>query len=261
MARHTRMKHLPGTGPRQFIATGRWQLGRWCWRVEQAIKYAMPGRCSLCLATSGCLPLCDACYDDLPWNRLCCPVCAEPLRVSPPRPCRQCLAKPPGFEAAWAPLLFQKPVTGLIHAYKFHANPRAGYLLSRLAMPAFLDACSSLAPTALIPVPLGDRRARQRGFNQAQWLANRLSHWSGVAVVAGRRVADTQSQRQLGRVERASNLLDAFSIDQPLSGKVLLIDDVMTTGATLASLAQAARQAGADAVGVLALARTPPKGY
>ncbi|QTF91487.1 phosphoribosyltransferase family protein, partial [Halomonas sp. BM-2019] len=112
-------------------------------------------------------------------------------------------------------------------------------------------------PQAVVPVPLHPRRARERGFDQAEWLARRLARRLEVPLRRARRVRHTPSQRGLDRAERRANLRDAFRVEAALPPRVVLLDDVMTTGATLDALAAACRRAGAAEVEAWAVARTP----
>ncbi len=111
---------------------------------------------------------------------------------------------------------------------------------------------------ALVPVPLGRPRQRERGFNQAALLAERLAPALGVAVRPRwlARVRDTQPQSDLGAAERHANVRGAFAARAEVAGHhVVVVDDVLTTGATVAECARALRAAGAARVGVVAVAR------
>ncbi|GHE19901.1 ComF family protein [Halomonas urumqiensis] len=154
------------------------------------------------------------------------------------------------------PLIYRDEVAGLIQRFKFHASPRAGSVLLELLMGALPDEALRW-PEALMAVPLHPARARQRGFDQAEWLASRLSRQLGVGQCRATRLRDTRSQRGLDRPERRRNLRGAFRVAGPLPGRLVLIDDVMTTGATLDALALACQRAGAREIEVWACARTP----
>ncbi|GHC25411.1 ComF family protein [Aidingimonas halophila] len=112
-------------------------------------------------------------------------------------------------------------------------------------------------PEVLIAVPLHEERAKQRGFDQADWLASRLARRLGMRYLRARRVRSTPTQRGLSRKRRRTNLDGAFAIDTPLPYRVAILDDVMTTGATLDALGKACQSAGATHVEVWAVARTP----
>ena len=142
-------------------------------------------------------------------------------------------------------------------AFKFAASPRAGMLLLSLReaglearIGASVGQDATFWPTrqgieAIIPVPLHPRRARERGFDQADWLGRRLARRMDLPVIKARRkrVTPTSAACAPGT---AANLRDAFMIDRPLPQSGCCFDDVMTTGATFDALAQACRAAGAS---------------
>jgi ComF family protein len=113
---------------------------------------------------------------------------------------------------------------------------------------------------AVCPVPLHEKRRKTRGFDQAELLAKRVAESLGVPFVAGaKRTRNTQTQTKLSKAQRRENMEGAFAPNAPLSGRVLLIDDVLTTGATAAACAQALLQAGAGEVYILTFARAKEK--
>lgn len=140
--------------------------------------------------------------------------------------------------------------------FKFHASPRAGYVLLEL-LERGLGPQALAWPQAVVPVPLHPKRARERGFDQADWLARRLAVRHGVKLSRAIRRRHTRSQRGLDRAERYRNLRNGFEVRKPLPARVALLDDVMTTGATLDALAEACLAAGASEVEAWAVARTP----
>ncbi len=225
-------------------------------KVDEWLRRALPGRCAFCLAPcEEGRAWCTACHAALPWNRSACPVCAEPLPATvAPRPCGHCLRRSPCFQCARVPLRYEGEVAELMQRFKFHASPRAGTLLLALLEEGL---AGSEPPQALIAVPLHPHRARERGFDQGYWLAERLAARLHVPLVGARRLADTRSQRGLDRGKRRGNLRGAFRLEARLPPRVALLDDVMTTGATLDALARACRQAGATEIEAWAIARTP----
>ncbi|WP_311950849.1 ComF family protein [Halomonas piscis] len=193
--------------------------------LENLLRRALPGHCAFCLGEpapgqSWCLP----CYRELAWNTYGCRLCAEPLNWVATL-CRHCREAPPAFARARVPLAYQGAVRDLVQDFKFHASPRAGTLLVEL----FASALDEAPAEALLPVPLHPARARQRGFNQARWLADRLGTRLGLPVLEASRRTDTPSQRPLSRGERFANLAEAFDVASPLPERVALVDDVMST--------------------------------
>ena len=184
-----------------------------------------------------------------------CPSCAAPL---PPGSglCLQCAQKPPPFQRAIVPLLFENAVPKLIHAIKFGKGYSQAKLLSRLLGDAVAAANDPL-PNLLVPVPLTIGRISRRGHNQAILLAAPLARRFGIPLKrkAVRRVGRTAPQRGQSRAARARSVHGAFKARLTLEGTVAIVDDVMTTGATTAELARVLLEAGADEVVVWAAAR------
>jgi ComF family protein len=212
----------------------------------------LPQDCFLCTAPSGDGLLCSACAAGLP--RLgadCCPVCALPTPDA--AICGACLKRAPHFDATQAVFRYEFPLDRLIQALKY------GH---RLACADFLGAALADLPTArpdlILPVPLAAARLAERGFNQALEIARPLARKldARLEIRHVRRCRDTAAQAGLPWKERARNMRHAFECGIDLSGKsVLLVDDVMTTGATLDELARTLKAHGATRVENRVLAR------
>ncbi|WP_079203621.1 ComF family protein [Pseudomonas sp. CC6-YY-74] len=210
--------------------------------------------------------LCVSCESELPWLGARCQVCALPLPHAG-LTCGGCLKRPPRFDRVEAPWRYAFPVDSLITRFKHQAKWPLGRLLGELLSQHLLHAFGEglTRPDLLLPVPLAERRQRQRGFNQAallaQWLSEQLhlplqQHWL-------QRVIDTPAQQQLDAATRKRNLRRAFALapKSQVSGLHLaLVDDVLTTGATAESLARLLKKAGATRVDIYCLARTPKPG-
>jgi len=157
----------------------------------------------------------------------------------------------------WVPFAYAWPLIQLLLGYKSGGRPQLGRPLARL-LSDHLAADATLDVDCVIPVPLHGQRLAQRGFNQAEQLARVLCRTRGLRLEkrAVRRIVATPSQQGLSRRARKANLRGAFAVERDLSGlRVLLVDDVMTTGTTLTVLAREVRKAGAAWVGAVALAR------
>lgn len=186
-----------------------------------------------------------------------------------PSVCMDCIQKPPPIDAALAALDYAYPWSGLVSRYKFGEHPGwatffAAVLLNTTGVK---QALARLQSTDLIlPVPLSKERLQTRGFNQAWELASALAQQSGCSAKTDStlllRVKNTQPQTELLRQERLANVKGAFQVDPlrvfALKGRrVILVDDVMTSGASLFTAAEALRAAGASHITGLILARTP----
>lgn len=215
-----------------------------------------PPTCQVCGgAGARGIDLCLPCREELPWLGPCCNRCALPLPVA--GVCGQCQCHPPPFDAVLAPLRYQPPVDWLLQGLKFHGRLSAARLLGHLLGEA-LAARGTGLPDLIVPVPLHPARLAERGYNQALELARPLARQLGLPLAAGlcRRTRATDTQSLLPAAARRRNVRGAFTLTGPLPGShVAIVDDVVTTGATVAELATTLRRAGATRVEVWAVAR------
>jgi ComF family protein len=226
--------------------------------AAHALRFVLPPRCLLCGANgANGRDLCAGCAGDLAANTPCCPRCALPLQTPAPL-CGECLAQEPPFAAAWAPFRYEHPLDLLEARFKFRGDLAAGRVLASLILErAGVDAPEH--PALLIPVPLHRIRLRERGYNQALELAGPLASALGIPLHHDVlvRTRATPPQTGLDAKARRRNLRGAFAIASMtvLPAHVAVIDDVMTTGATLREAARILRRAGVARVDVWALAR------
>jgi ComF family protein len=233
-----------------------------------------PGRCLLCgqsalRMTFPVANLCQGCFRALPWLDTSCYHCGIPLPSTGSTDnrdltCGECQLNHPPFNHVRIPLLYQQPIDTLISQFKYQGNLAAGKTLGELLLKqlepdsATFDRSSS-GPQAIIPVPASSLRLRYRGFNQADSLArvicNRLDLPCLNRLVHRKHRAPQQT---LERHQRHVNLKNAFEMRQqyPHINRVAIVDDVITTGATVRQLAILLRQAGFSTIEVWALART-----
>ncbi|WP_328986818.1 ComF family protein [Thiorhodovibrio winogradskyi] len=228
-----------------------------------ALNSAYPPTCVLCGAAGfGELDLCLGCLADLPDIAPSCGCCALPLPAGAPdgMRCGGCQRQPPAYDRCIALFRYQGAVTRLIGDFKFRQRLHLGRLFGQLLAEAARWQPDVSLPELLVPVPLHPSRLRQRGYNQSLEVARVASHELGIDVDGGRieRVVATPPQLRLARAERQSNVRDAFRVRQPLCARhVAIVDDVVTTGATVGELARVLRQAGVERVDVWAVGRTP----
>ncbi|RZU99247.1 ComF family protein [Spiribacter vilamensis] len=209
------------------------------------------GRCRFCHARSLSRGLCPGCCEDLPWISAACRRCGLPL-ASGAAECAGCLADPPPFDRARVLWTYGDGVDELIRAFKLREDLAAGRLLTELAAEALCErgvACHG----PLVPIPLHTARYRQRGFNQSALIAR----WLGAAVMESLvfRHRHTPPQRGRSAADRRAALHGAFRLQRPPPRSVTLVDDVVTTGASLAAVAECLREGGVERVEVIALAR------
>lgn len=162
------------------------------------------------------------------------------------------------LQEAWACYRYESPVTDAIWRFKLRDEPGLATQLGRCLAKRYKD-CLSGSYDLIVPVPVSRRTQRSRGYNQSALLAGVLSEAAGLPcnekVLV--KIRETRRQMELGREERRTNILGAYEVRQPqaVQGKrILLVDDVLTTGATLNECAKTLLEAGAAAVGALCLA-------
>lgn len=214
---------------------------------------ALAQDCLLCAAPGNDDILCPDCSTHLPsLGSERCPICALPTPGS--NICGACLKQPPHFDATQAAFRYEFPIDRLIQSLKYaHRLASAEFFGRALARMPF-----SSRPDLILPVPLAAERLAQRGFNQALEIARPLARTLGMALSVGHvhRNRDTPPQSQLAWKDRKKNIRHAFECETDLRGKtVLVIDDVMTTGATLDELARTLKAYGAARVENRVLAR------
>ncbi len=225
-----------------------------------AARMALPQRCELCAGVSGTALVCGACMRDLPWLPRACPVCALPSGGSV---CGHCLSDPPAFDATIAAFLYAFPIDRLIHSLKYQGRLALAEWCADaiLARRELANSGVSSRPDRLIALPLAVLRQRERGYNQALEIARVIGARTGVPLLSRglSRVRATPPQAALPWTERAKNVRGAFECDIDLSGLALaLVDDVMTTGASLAEAAKVLKASGAVSVENWVVARTLP---
>lgn len=227
--------------------------------LKQIQRWVYPPYCLLCSRPSHSgRELCPDCTHDLPWNRHACPRCALPMpRESGTQLCGRCLKSPPVWDSAQSPLLYAWPLDQLLQRFKFNGDLAAGQVMGEL-LAEFLAAASTVKPEILIPVPLHGVRLRERGFNQALELARPISRRLRLRLDSRLcvRRKNTAVQSKLDAGERRRNLRDAFMVHGSIhAAQVAILDDVITTGATVAALSRALREAGAASITIWSLAR------
>ncbi len=226
----------------------------WAISLLGKAEWLLAQDCFLCAAPAGDDLLCRACCGSLPrMPAALCPVCALPTTDSDI--CGACLRKAPRFDATAAVFRYEFPLDSLIQSLKYsHHLASAGFLgrmLAQVALP--------FRPDLIVPVPLSPARLAERGFNQALEIARPLLRTLDLPVELEHihRRRDTSPQAALPWKQRAKNVRHAFECELDLSGRaVLVVDDVMTTGATLDELARTLKAHGAARVGNLVVART-----
>jgi len=212
-----------------------------------------PQRCVGCERRASDV-LCSTCFEALPMvGSPVCGRCGLPTAFATPV-CEECKNVDFGFESAKAPLKYEGVGKKIVHALKYRGYKR---VVERLAVPLMLQILDDGRFDAVVPVPLHRSRLRKRGFNQAELLARGVAEKMKATVSDTLQVVrTTRDQVELSAAQRRANVAGAFVATEPLRGRLLLIDDVFTTGATMSACAASLIKAGAEEVHALSLCRT-----
>ena len=220
----------------------------------------LPSQCEVCRAWPS-QPVCDACVARFAPPAARCPTCALPVPDGVTL-CGECVLHPPPLDACLAACTYAWPWPDTIARFKFRgeagwARPLATLLRSAPWVELALERCD-----AVLPMPLAPGRLRERGFNQSLELARRLAPRKTDATLL-LRTRETPPQSGLARAERLRNLRGAFAVEPLRAEKVkgrrlVLVDDVMTSGASLFAAAETLKLAGAAHITAVVLARTDP---
>lgn len=223
---------------------------------------ALPFHCVFCQQPSDRQQdLCQACLAAFPIVTQKCSRCAQKLAVSgKDLLCGSCIYHPPPFAATHSLFAYEAPLTTLIPALKFGRQLIYARILGELMANQLKEVwyCHRPLPDLLIPVPLHKERLQQRGYNQALEIARPIHQCLGIPIEiqAIKRIKNTPAQMKLSAVERRQNLKQAFMYDGDLTDKTIaILDDVMTTGATVTELSYTLLEKGANRIDIWCCAR------
>ena len=243
------------------------RIGRELWRsLLELTDLFLPPSCLACGALTGVTPvpgLCPCCLGDLqPISSPACPRCRLPYPAEDGSDhlCEPCIKDPPAFAGVIAAGIHDGLLRRAVHRFKYggacELDRPLGQLLAQVGQPS--SACD-----LIVPVPLHPTRLRERGFNQSLLLARELGRRYRLPVASRvlYRQRPTPPQRGLRAQERRRNLKNSFALRENLGGRhVILVDDVLTTGATVRECSRVLVAGGADSVTVMVLARAPRLG-
>ena len=239
--------------------------------AQDLIDFLLPPACLGCGAR---IPhhhthrlVCTACTTrlrPLPWPR--CPRCDHPTGTgrAPDSECRECRHWPPTLTRARSAVVLESPADALVHAFKYEGWKELAPLLASFLEGVLIPFATLQPEPIIIPVPTTSARKRTRGYNQAEVLARALCGLTGTAFVDGlTRAGGGKSQVSLHPGERKANVERAFTVipghaESIRGGHIVLVDDVLTTGSTVAALSRVLGEAGAASVTALTFARAIP---
>jgi len=230
--------------------------------IRNKVTRFIPRHCLFCLEkTHSHSDLCKSCIDSLALNDNCCQRCATPMDHSIQQEiilCGNCLSHHYHYDRVYSPYLYSEELSYLIRKFKYQKKVHFAQILSAL----FIERTSYLTdfqlPQAIIPVPMHNKRLRQRGFNQALALSRALALHYQLPLNYNSLIRKRYTGLQAGllAVERQKNVRQAFAVKKPIAyNHIALIDDVMTTGSTANEAAKALKKSGIAQVDVWTIAR------
>ncbi len=242
--------------------------------VEQFLRtlldLLLPPICHIChsfIPNGGKLHICPQCREQIPAvSSPLCPICGIPfIGMGSDHRCGHCVVHPPHFDLAHSHFRYEGAIRELIHSFKYNRRTHLRAPLALLTLewlPTFL---AHQRPDLIVPVPLHPSRLRQRGFNQAVLIGTVLSRHLSLPLIPDVlvRTRVTEPQITLPAAERHTNVHEAFAVKKPeaVTGKrILLLDDVMTTGSTLNECARVLKKTGAIHIMAITVARTARDG-
>lgn len=226
----------------------------------------LPPICHIChsfIPDSGKLHICPECFAGLSHiSSSLCPLCGIPfIGAGDNHICGDCLRNRPNFDSAHATFLYKGEIRNLIHSFKYNQKTHLRYPLALMILDDISKLMLDQQPDLIVPVPLHRSRLRQRGFNQAVLLGQILSQKLAVPILYDSliRIRRTEPQIELSGNERRVNVRGAFAVkrgDLVAGKRIMLLDDVMTTGSTMNECANELKKAGALTVWAVTVART-----
>ena len=200
--------------------------------------------------------LCEKCLQLISLNATCCEICARPLTQN--LVCGQCQKIPPFFDRALTPLLYVDPVDRFLCGLKY----REQFSFARFAAGVMTNHAlktGQKAPDMICPVPMTSKTLRKRGFNQSAFIGQLIAWQLGIPMSSNLilKTRDTAHQSDLKAKERQNNLKGAFECKRQVRGRhIVIVDDVLTTGATANEISKTLKKYGASRVDIWTCART-----
>ncbi len=224
---------------------------------DRCLRVIYPQTCYFCGKINK-TPICDTCKEKIVYiNEPRCKKCGKPIRYLEKEFCEDCQKRKFSYEQGRSIWLHKGPVAWSVYQFKYHNRRIFGEFYAKELWRLYGDKMKEWGVECIIPVPLHPKRRRQRGYNQAEIIAGFLGDYAGLPVCrnAVRRVRYTERQKKLDNRERRKNLKDAFQVSEkwkPVK-KVLLIDDIYTTGNTIDEISQKLRGHGVEKIWFLTI--------
>ncbi len=229
-------------------------------QLKSFIQWLLPSTCQDCGQKCDSDTLfCLDCESKLPRISNGCKQCGQPIPNAHTSICGRCLSSPPHHDSCFSPFEFSRPLADHIRRLKYQDSPQTSRRLAKLFLKE-LDGADLMPPEALVYVPLHSRKLRSRGYNQAHQLAKAISIELEIPIIKGAIVKTKSTPDQASQTlsQRRANLIGCFKINKPIPFKhVAIIDDVITSGATVEEISKILKKNGVDYLQVWSIARTP----
>ena len=221
--------------------------------IQSLFVQLYPNRCPVCGKVLHDTLICPVCRKKLKYvKQPVCFSCGKPLIEDSKEYCVDCRKNHHEFYQGKAVFCYQGSVRDMLYRYKYSNRRDYTEFFAQEAERMYADWIKQCAVEAIVPIPLSKKKKRSRGYNQAEIFAKRLAELTGLPCVKKLliRTRDTAPQKQLSVLERKNNLKNAFKITQNIVklNRVLLVDDIYTTGSTIDAAANALKQAGVKEV-------------
>ncbi len=229
----------------------------------------IPNFCVLCQSTVQGRQLCPTCSKAMLQAHFSCYQCAEPMELIHPHTtsfalkqrliCGRCQKQKPHFDRVITAGLYTAPLSNLLQLFKFHQHPELSHILAYQLLQLLNKMPAAELPDAIVAVPLHRNRLKQRGYNQAELLANYLSRHLYIPVIKGKIIRHklTHEQTRLNLHQRKRNIRNAFKVPAGMPKRVAIVDDVITTGSTADELARTLKKQQVKQVDIWCIAKTP----
>lgn len=228
--------------------------------LKKTADLIYPPRCPIChdIRQPGRMLICDECVKKLPFvTGPTCRKCGKPIDPEDGERCFDCSGQEHVFDRGMGVFLYNDVMRKSIHYFKYKGRMEYGTFYAHCAWKAARENLELWKPQVIVPVPVHKMRLRRRGYNQAEIIGKELSRLTGIPCETGyvRRVTRTRAQKDLSPEERRKNLEHAFAPGRlSAEGKrVLLVDDIYTTGSTMDAVSRILKQGGAKEIYALSI--------
>ena len=225
--------------------------------AKTSINWLFPHKCLICSEIIEHPPYCEQCYSTLPFYYFSCSQCGQPLFTNYDY-CGRCIESPPWYDACFCPFEYQGTIKKRIQEFKYQEKPELALNLANL-LSIEIQAQNINLPDLIIPVPTHTKGLQTRGYNQALLIAKKVAKNLGVPIAADFVIKHKNTEKQASQTlkKRQTNLRNSFKVEQYYAAKsIAIIDDVITSGATVNEISKTLKKKGVHYIQVWAIAHT-----